>query len=156
MISVHKNSHATLMGIIETRGKARFARLPLDWAEKIWFCAPACRWMSLSAILCSKRQIFAHCGRRAHIQQITNLGKTILREYLQFILAIQASKQPFRAALCSKKHIHAHCGRANKKRPYTIFLMTRRFQRAKRCTTKYLLLYRCQYLFVMHHVKQTV
>ena len=44
-----------LCNLLFTRRKARFARLPLDWAEKIWFCVPACRSMSLSAILCSKR-----------------------------------------------------------------------------------------------------
>ena len=44
--------------------------------------------------------------------QITILGKSIFRDDLQFILLIQASKQPLGVNLCSKKHNLVPCGRA--------------------------------------------
>ena len=58
---------------IATRRKARFARLPLDWAENIGFCSKSqkChfRWFM------QQRTIISYCGRRAHIELIAILGK---------------------------------------------------------------------------------
>ena len=73
---------------------------PIFWAYQAFFFAT-------EVLKITFEQIFVHCGRRA---QITILGKSIFLDYLQFILAIQASKWLFRAALCSKNTFSC-CGR---------------------------------------------
>ena len=71
------------------------------------------------------------------MKQFTILGKSIFCDYLQFILTIQCSKRPFRAALCSNKThfrvLRARGAREPKKVYDMIIFISRRFQRAIAC-----------------------
>ena len=129
-----------IIHITNTRGKARFARLPLDpflWktnqfisivpytrpngTEQIsiqhFFIVRVSKRPS-GAKLYSKILFLRSAGAlraRSACEQTYISSKSFFRLTLQLFLTVQVSKQPLGANLCSKKHIFAHCGRARTK-----------------------------------------